>query len=319
MVQSIIVDREIGADLSNKPDMNRYTILFIIFNCIPGPGCASAPPTKNLNLIHALPVEGARELSGLTRHNGTFYTVSDKQSDTIYRLELNEDIVTLIPHLVFEPPKPPSGVGLDLEGITCDEEGNFYLISERSYRVVYVSANGDSVGWYTLNMKKAGERQGLFKTPNAHLEGITWIDESRMLVAAERQPRGLIEIDRTTAPFTYHVYNYDRTSVPVPDGRTIDFTGLYAEGEDIYSLNRNAETITRISYGEPDLAEHEIWSFAGIVNRDEFRYENMEFGMGEGLCMDGEKIYVILDNNGIARRKDAGDRRPLLLIMERPD
>ncbi|MEE2710012.1 MAG: SdiA-regulated domain-containing protein [Gemmatimonadota bacterium] len=299
--------------------MNRFTILFITFYCISGPGCASVPPATDLILIRALPVEGARELSGLTRYNSTLYTVSDKQSDTIYRLELDDDIVTLVPHLVFEPPELPSGLGLDLEGITCDDAGNFYLISERSHRVVYVSANGDSVDWYTPSMKKAGELQGLFKTPNAHLEGITWIDEFRMLVAAERQPRGLIEIDRTTTPFTYHIYNYDRTSVPVPDGRTIDFTGLYAEGEDIYSLNRNAETITRISYGELELAEHEIWSFSSIVNKDEFRYENMEFGMGEGLCMDEESIYMILDNNGIARSKDASDRRPLLLIMERPE
>ena len=73
--------------------MNRFTILFITFCCFWGLGCASSPPATDLILMRALPVEGARELSGLTSHNGTLYTVSDKQSDTIFRLELDDDIV----------------------------------------------------------------------------------------------------------------------------------------------------------------------------------------------------------------------------------
>ena len=41
--------------------------------------------------------------------------------------------------------------------------------------------------------------------------------------------------------------------------------------------------------------------------------------MAEGLCMDAERVYVVLDNNEADREVFPGDNRPLLLIMERPD
>jgi hypothetical protein len=34
--------------------------------------------------------------------------------------------------------------------------------------------------------------------------------------------------------------------------------------------------------------------------------------------MDGQSVYIVLDNKGVGRQNDAGDKRPLLLVFKRP-
>ena len=51
---------------------------------------------------------------------------------------------------------------------------------------------------------------------------------------------------------------------------------------------------------------------------EELQYADMTYGRGEGLCMDAERVFVVLDHNGRPRYLDSNDSRPLLLIMERP-
>ncbi len=281
---------------------------------------ASENRVTPLKLIHALPVEGPEnnQPSGLTIWHDTLFAVSDKHDDTIFRVALTDTSAVFVPHLTFGIPESAPGKRLDFEGIACDAQGHFYLVSESTFRILRVSADGADVSWITPSLRPVGEREGLFRTRGAYLEGIALLGPDLFLVCAERQPRGLIEVDTSVEPHAVQVFNYDETSLDLPAGRNTDFSDLFRENGDLYVLQRNAEVISNLVYGGPILEEKEVWSFGNIVHREDLRYSNMKYGLAEGLCMDAERIYLILDNNGDCRASNPDDRRPLLLIIKRP-
>ena len=103
-------------------------------------------------------------------------------------------------------------------------------------------------------------------------------------------------------------------------GSANSYTGLHREVENVYILQRSTATIRKtIRYLDVD-SPSTIWSFAHIVNDPEYLYQHEQFGAktAEGLAMDRDRVYVILDNNNDARRMYPTDHRPLLLIMKRP-
>ena len=275
----------------------------------------------SLELIHALPIDGPADSqpSGLTLSGDTLYAVSDKHGDTIYRIELMADRAVFVSHLRFDaPPLDPPLRRMDFEGITHDDEGDFYLVSETGFRILRVRADGGGARWITPSLRPHGETVGLFQARGANLEGILCLGPQVFLVCAERQPRGLIEVDLRTEPPKILALNYDETQLEFPAERSMSFSGLFRDGEDLYVIERNAEAIVRFGYGGEHLVAREVWSYGHIVNRPDLRYSDMKYGIGEGLCMDRERVYLILDNNGDYRSSAPEDRRPLLLIMKRP-
>ncbi len=278
------------------------------------PGLAAAQ--ENLVLLEAisvLPVEGpeSNQPSGLFIHNDTLYTVSDKHDDTIFRIELREDAAVFVPHIRFEVPKPFGVFRLDLEGITRDDDGTFYLASEGAFAILKVDADRKKASWVTTSLRKVGASAGLFQTRGGYLEGITLMARDRFLVTAEREPCGLIEVDMAPVQRIVEIANH---------GSTESYTGLHREVENVYILQRSTATIRRtIRYLDVD-SPSTVWSFAHIVNDPEYLYQHEQFGAktAEGLAMDRDRVYVILDNNNDARRMYPTDHRPLLLIMKRP-
>ncbi len=267
-----------------------------------------------LEPISVLPVEGPEfnQPSGLFMHNDTLYTVSDKHDDTIFRIELRDDAAVFVPHVRFEPPRPFGVFRLDLEGITRGEDGSFYLASEGAFAILKVEASGNKASWVTTSLRDVGASAGLFQTRGGYLEGITLMGRDRFLVTAERQPCGLIEVDMAPKQRIVEIANH---------GSTDSYTGLHREEENVYILQRSTATIRRtIRYLNID-APSTIWSFAHIVNDPEYLYQHEQFGAktAEGLAMDRDRVYVILDNNNDARRMYPEDVRPLLLVMKRPE
>ena len=276
--------------------------------------------TTSLKAVKVLSVEGPEnnQPSGLTIFNNTLFTVSDKHDDTIFRVQLMDDKAVLVPHVQFILSEPVAEKALDFEGITCDNEGNFYIVSEGTFRILRVSADGEKVSWVSPSLQPHGKKVGLFQTRGAYLEGITLVDENQFVVCAERQPRGIIEVNTGTIPPTITAFKYNTTRAELPKDRSPDFTGLFWENGILYTLQRNAYILCKLVKNHQGFKEKDLWSYEAIVTREEFQYENMKFGRAEGLCMDENYVYIILDNNGDARRSDPSDRRPLLLIMERP-
>ena len=278
------------------------------------PGAVSAQESPVLlEAISVLPVEGpeSNQPSGLFVHNDTLYTVSDKHDDTIFRIELREDAAVFVPHIRFKPPRPFGVFRLDLEGITRDEDGSFYFASEGAFAILKVDADGKQASWVTTSLRDVGASAGLFQTRGGYLEGITMMARDRFLVTAERQPCGLIEVDMAPVQRVVEIANH---------GSTNSYTGLHREVENVYILQRSNATIRKtIRYLDVD-SPSTIWSFAHIVNDPEYLYQHEQFGAktAEGLAMDRDRVYVILDNNNDARRMYPTDHRPLLLIMKRP-
>ena len=271
-----------------------------------------------LKLIKALPVVYHERIdpSGLTIHDNTLFAVSDKHDDTIFKVQLTDDEAIMIPYLKFRFAEPVAR--LDLEGITCDSSGVFYLVSEALHRVLRVDPREEYASWVTPNLRPFGEKKGLFQVRNAALEGVAVVGDDHFVVCVERQPRGIIEIDMSKKPCEIRAFAYDRTSLKLPENRRPDFTDLFFEDQELYALHRNPYAISKLIRNGETFEEKDFWSYESIETSEELQYSNMIFGRAEGLCMDKERIFVILDNNGDHRLSDPEDRRPLLLIMQRP-
>ncbi|MBN1346956.1 MAG: esterase-like activity of phytase family protein [Phycisphaerae bacterium] len=273
-----------------------------------------------LQLVRWLPVEGPANVqpSGLTIRGSSLLTISDKHDSTIFEITLGEKAAVLKPAVVL-PSDAVSDGALDWEGITSDRQGNLYLVSETRFRVLRVDAAGKNAAWITPSLRQYGEAKGMFRVWNANLEGIAHVGGNRLVLCAERQPRGILELTLHGDGVVVDAYTLDTSRYRFAEGRSPDFADLFWDGSALYALERNAYLICRMTRGEKGYEEGPAWSYEHIVTREELRYSTMRFGRGEGLAMDDEHVYVILDNNGEARESRPEDRRPILLVMKRPE
>jgi hypothetical protein len=284
-------------------------------------GCLLAQyPAPPLKLHRVLPLEGPENCqpSGLTIRSDTLFTVSDKHDSAIYRVELKDTAAILIPYLTFQIPDPSGKNWFDFEGVTHDNLGNFYIVSESRFRILRVTANGE-IAWITPDLKPYGEEKGLFQVFNAYLEGITRIGKNRFILAAERQPRGLLEVEIGNAGVSVKAYKFDAVKFPFAKGRSPDFTELFWYKDTLYALERNAFVVSQLIKENEQYRQGKGWSYGHIENDEALIYNDTRYGLAEGLCIDDHYIYIALDNNGDARRTNAKDTRPLLLILERPE
>lgn len=111
------------------------------------------------------------EPSGLTlsADNASLWTVSD-QTGLIYNISLAGQLIRTLP---FH--------GNDLEGITLDPSGSFFLVVEEGSReVIKISKEGVELARYQVNLSKHESNSGL--------EGITFDDNSNVYVLNEKKP-----------------------------------------------------------------------------------------------------------------------------------
>lgn len=270
-----------------------------------------------LSLERALPidVDEAFEPSGLLLLEGRLLTVSDKNDETVFELVLHDDVAEARPFLHFEPP-PGEPRPFDFEGLSLDLDGSLLLASEARYRVLSLTRAGQA-SWLTPSLLPLGARVGLFQERNAALEGIARLADGRLLLAAEREPRGLLELGPSLATDA-KAWAMPESAYPPPGGRNPDFADLATSGTDVYALERNAHLVVRLQRSEAGWLEREAWSYGRTENDPRFVCADTSFGLAEGLALDDERVYVVLDNNRDARKADAADHRPLLFIFKRP-
>lgn len=289
-------------------------------------GCGTAPKdpagheNERLGLVRVFPVESDRpaQPSGLCLHRGVLYSVSAASDGTVYRISFGDGTARMEPHIRFEA---PSGAAPMLfEGITVDADGNFHLASKAHARVLRVTPEGEA-RWHFDSVLEGGRGGGLFKNPKAYVDGITILDNGNFLLAAGRQPRGLIEVDgRGGEVVRVQSMNRTRFSNRLSILRRPDWTGLHRHGGAVFALFRNANMVVRLERdGNGDFHESEdAWSFRHVEESGEFRYDDLRHGKAEGLAMDDRYFYVILDNKRRPRAVDQSDRRPLLFVFHNP-
>ncbi|HJN30414.1 MAG TPA: esterase-like activity of phytase family protein [Candidatus Latescibacteria bacterium] len=288
-------------------------------------GLGQATDALELELLAALPIRGLENAqpSGLTMAGGVLFAVSDKHDHAICRIDIRDDGARLEPFITFNAPWSGTwATKLDFEGLAF-ADGSFYLVSESCLRVLHVNENGGGLDWITPNVGKAATEAGLFGVKNAHLEGIALFGPRRILLAVEREPRGLIEVSWEEGADEdepqIKAWATDETMLTLPEPRAVDFADLHLDGGGLYALVRNADAVVPIEWSEGHLEELDEWSFRHVVEDSAYAYSNQTFGKAEGLAMDDERVYIVLDNNGQARLADDTDTRSQLLIFTRPD
>lgn len=282
--------------------------------------CQRIPPAVTLDQYRVADVQVPPDIdrldpSGLCRDGDRLLTVSDKV-DTIFALEPAGDaVLRAVPMLGLSQRRD----GSDLEGITS-LDGRLVAASEHDTGVLF--ADGRSVA---LDLDAVpGLARAMAGGKNDGLEAIAAGRDAagrwRLFVAKERAPRVIVELDvATLRPIRFEVLaaaGYPRT-VDVGGKRfdvAADVSGLCIDGGHLYALSKNTWTVLKL---DPDTLAVLAEARFPKVDHEYFATDE-PFGMAEGLVVAGHEIVVVFDNNDMPRRRDARDRRPIVVTFERP-
>jgi hypothetical protein len=276
---------------------------------------------RKLNDFQVYPINAPDliEPSGLTLYNNELFTVCD-DANNIYRLKLGEheadaevfkrvDVTDL------------SAMNVDMEGLTVVND-EFFIVSEVHHKLVRLTTNEQSYWVPDLgSVYGSAFKEGLFQLYNAGLEAAAYLGNNKFLLAVERQPRGLIEV-QFNDDFTEIVSQTNQvlndSEHPLQSDRKPDLTGLFLFEDKLFALHRNAYVINELIKDENGrYQEGQSWSYEHIVKHPDYAYQDMSFGHAEGLAVDAEYFYLVLDNNRVARLKDPNDKRALLIKAKR--
>jgi hypothetical protein len=310
-----------------------------------GVPASAAEPVEELRLLSEHAVQGmiGGNLSGLAQCGAALWAVSDRDDRVLYRLEPSAAAVwTAQPQAMLVPPAPPSGLSqgirllaqaagyvrggaLDYEGISCDAKGNRYVVSEARAAVLKVPPQGPAQ-WLRIDPEvvRQARAQGLLAHFNAIYEGLA-VDPSgsRLWLAAERQRRGIVRIDRRddgswgcAGPC---VLLSQGGKVPLPDARQPgrsqyrDFADVSLHTGKLFTLERNAYRICRRDAASAKLER--CWSFAAAALAPGRRYAQ-PYGLLEALAVDAEGAWLGVDNN--ERPREDGELRPIVWRFAAP-
>ena len=266
-----------------------------------------------LVLERAVPIEAAEDFqpSGLALWRGRLLAVSDKHDHAVFELVLSGGVARAEQFVALSIPAQYSS-RLDLEGLCVRGDGELALVSEAHSGVLLVDAQGRARWLGSVSLPK----KDLLQVPNAGLEGVAALPDGSYLLAAERKPRGLIQVDASMQVLSSWVMN-EPTEPPVLP-RDPDFSDLATFEGSVFALERNAHVVVRLTRGPGGWSEAERWSFRRTENDPALAYDDATFARAEGLAIDAQRVYVVLDNNQDPRERDPNDKRALLLVFMRP-
>jgi len=262
------------------------------------------------------------DVSGLIRYQDQFLVVSDRyEYQKIYKLEM-VDSKTFQAREYLSPRRSVKNKSerpyLDIEGIGfC--AGHFYVVDEEHQMVMEIDAEGRTkehlIDLLSIHrQKKAAFASG---TDSAGLEGVT-CDEatSTLYVANERLFRMIYKINLKTWKVEDFFDVPAGWDLPRKQGDLAifqDFSDLHFANGYLYALQRVDRTILKIDPKTQNLVATLKLQFA-----EKDFYETKEpFGMAEGLFLDQNKIYIVLDNNGM-KLKASPQIHGLLMEFKRP-
>ncbi|WP_017526437.1 esterase-like activity of phytase family protein [Pseudomonas fluorescens] len=302
-----------------------------------------AAPGAQLKLVSEHPVDGMRggNLSGLALCGNELWTVSDRDDDQIYRLDISMPTWQATAVKIDVPPVPDSGLpwglrsrtkaasfirggDLDFEAISCDAAGNRYIVSEAHAAVLQVPAAG-APEWLKIapSVVREARASGLLLHFNALFEGLAVNPEgNRIWLAAEREGRGLISIKRAQS-----LWDCDGPCVllseagtqmqpaQVPKAKAVsrNFSDVVWFKGKLFSLESSQYQLCRRD--ALTAAVEQCWSFAADMLAPQRQYDQ-PYGLAEALVIDDDGAWIGLDNN-FGPRAD-GEKRPVVYRFAAP-
>ncbi|WP_339498384.1 esterase-like activity of phytase family protein [Pseudomonas silesiensis] len=304
----------------------------------------SAQSAPELRLLSAHAVEGMRggNLSGLAQCGKDLWSVSDRDDEQIYLLDTREPVWQAEAVHIDVPAVPDSGLpwglrsrtwaaslarggDLDFEGITCDNAGNRYIVSESHGAVLQVPSTGPA-SWLKISpmLIREARASGLLLKFNALFEGLAISPEGDTLwLAAERESRGLLLIKRQQTLWDcdggcvlLSEAGMDMQPAQFPGARAVprDFADLSLFDGKLFTLERNVFEICR---RDAQTAKVErCWSYAAETLQENRRYPQA-FGLEEALIVDADGAWIGIDNNNGIRAD--GEVRPIVMRFAAPE
>ncbi|QXG31108.1 esterase-like activity of phytase family protein [Pseudomonas viridiflava] len=300
-----------------------------------------AAPLEALKLQSEHPVDGmvGGNLSGLASCNGRLWTVSDRDDNLLYSLDVSDRTWKAEPH-VIDMPKPESylplslrslanlssivrGGSMDFEGISCDAAGNRYLVSEAYGTVLKVPVE-DAPVWLPLPaaLVEQARANGMLQHFNAIFEGIAVnAAGDRIWLAAEREKRGLLVVQRDKDQWTCGqscvlLAEAGKDTLPPEQNRkkvSTDFSDISLYNGKLFTLERS---VYRICRRELETGQIErCWSFSKEAMLPSRRYDQ-PYGLTEALVVDETGAWIGIDNNSGARAD--GEERPIVWRFAAP-
>jgi uncharacterized protein YjiK len=227
-------------------------------------GCAASPPveiapdfsdskadglasTLKLRDDHSMDIN---EPSDLAFGDGKLYAVSDRQSK-IYEIDVRDGNA-----------KDEIDVeAQDLEALAIDNEGRFYIADEADGKVWRVSQSGERKESFAVDTDDG----------NSGIEGIAFDDDGHMLIANEKDPARIIELDASDGHET--------------ERETLDFA------DDLSALAFNSED--GLLYALSDI-EHKLFRLDSDFRK--ITSWKLPLEHPEGLAFDGHTVYVASDS-----------------------
>jgi streptogramin lyase len=268
---------------------------------------------------HLDPPDGARfDASALLiQPDGSLLTVNDKVPG-IYRIGFGKDgtaRLTAIPGALTPPQLAPFASAkhgpYDCEGLARDDDGRIYICEEGDRWILRFDPKAGSVerlpiDWSPVKRWSSSDR-------NASFEGIA-VGGGVLYVANEREVGRIITVDLATMKV---VDSFQVTPIGNP-ARDVHYSDLgWADGE-LWVLCRESRCVLRVDpRTRRVLAQFDYLELE--TSRPNAYAHPYPYGFVEGLAVDPENIWLVVDNNGFPRVADAADRRPTLWRCPRPD
>jgi hypothetical protein len=249
--------------------------------------------------------------------DGRLLTVNDKETGLFeIRFPESGNEAGLVPYsglppALFEPLTPGRDLPWDIEGIGIDSTGALYLGEEHLRWILRQPAPGKPLE--RLPIDWAPVSRWFSKTDrNASFEGVA-VGDRFLYVANERDTGRILEIDRKTLKV---VGDFQ----PRPPGATgdIHYTDLCWFDGELWALCREHRRVLCID--PKTRAVRLCFGYFPIEMDPKYAYQHLlPYGFFEGLSVDAENVWLLIDNNGYPRKSNPQDARPLLLRCPRPD
>lgn len=210
----------------------------------------------------------------------------------------------------------PLGKKYDWEGLTCVDNQQLLLASESFNAVLAYDFERQSAQWLTPSLTNVARQHNFFGHTNAGVEGLAAIDENRIILAFERQPRGFALLQHNGNQYEAVRWQFADTNTS-PNAYTGDITDIWAENGSIYTLERFQHTICR-RHAET-WQEERCWHFTDTEYHPFYRYDDLYPGHAEGMTVHQQQLYVVTDNNYVQRAAIKNNRNPLLFVFKLPE